>query len=215
MEQEEHPAAAVPAGEKRRRLSGAARRAAFLDAAAAIVLERGASAVTMEGVALRTGVDKRLGYRYFGNREELLRALIDRELDEVTVRTRRLLPTDPSYEQRVRSDIRAWLALVEERGPLLARLRSGPDAPAAIGLERPVQEWAERIQLAAKVPPAQAEVLSRMFLAALYGASDALHQGVASLDEIAEIFLTVALAGTRSVAARSADETLAPQIKSR
>ena len=195
--------AASPMAEKRQRLSGAERRAAFIEAAAEIVLERGASAVTMDGVAARSGVNKRLGYRYFRNREELLRALIDRELDEVTVRTRQLLPPNPSYEQRVRTDVKVYLGLIQERGPLLAKLRSGPDAPADIGLERPVQEWAERIRLASNLPAAQAEVLSRIILAALYGASDALEKQVAPLDEIAEIFATLTLAGTFSVAARA------------
>ncbi len=193
----------APTGEKRRRLSGTARRAAFIEAAAAIVLERGASAVTMDGVAARTGVDKRLGYRYFRNREALLRALIDRELDEVTVRTRALLPANPSFEQRIRTDVRVWLGLVEERGPLLARLRSGPDAPAAIGLERPALEWAERIQSAFDLSPVQAEIVSRLFLAALRGASEALEKRIAPLDEIAALCATMALAGMYSVAAQA------------
>ena len=206
---ESDEAAAAPAAEKRQRLSGTARRAAFLEAAAGIVLERGASAVTMDGVAARTGVNKRLGYRYFRNREELLRALIDRELDEVTARTRRLLPPNPSFEQRVRMDIKVWLALVEERGPLLARLRSGPDAPAAIGLERPALEWGERIQLAIGLPLAQAQVVSLLFLAALQGASDAVEKRIAPLDEIAAICATAALAGMYSVAAQFPREDLA------
>ena len=208
MNQEE-PDDTVESPAARKRLSGAARRAAFLEAAAEIVLERGASAVTMDGVAARTGVNKRLGYRYFRNREELLRALIDRELDEVTARTRALLPANPSFEQRVRMDIKVWLALVEERGPLLARLRSGPDAPAAIGLERPALEWAERIQLAIGLPLAQAQVVSLLFLAALQGASDAVEKQIAPLDEIAAICATAALAGMYSVAAQFPREDLA------
>ena len=189
--------------EKRPRMSGDQRRAAFLDAAAAIVLEKGASAVTMDGVALRTGVNKRLGYRYFPNRQALLRALTDRELDEVARRARACMPHNATLEQRVGVDIRAWLEVVQERGPLLARLRFGQDAPAEIGLERPVQEWTDIIRGSFAMPEATAEILARLLLAALRGASDALERRRAPLEQIATIYTSVAIASVHRVAAES------------
>ena len=47
---------------------------------------------------------------------------------------------------------------------------------------------------------AQAEILARLYLAALRGAVESLEKGLAPLDEIASIFTTIALAGAHAVA---------------
>ena len=59
------------------------RRDQLLDSAAALLVERGPGAITMEGVAAEAGVSKALPYAHFDNATELLRQLRDRELDHL------------------------------------------------------------------------------------------------------------------------------------
>jgi AcrR family transcriptional regulator len=191
---------------KRARLSGAERRERFLDAAALIVVETGPSAVTMDGVAQRTGVNKRLGYRHFENREDLLRALLERELDESGRRARALLPDHPDIELRVAVNVRVWLEMMQERGPLLMRLLFDQDVAAGIVRDvnrRVIKDWTQIYVEALGVPEARAEILAHIMIAGLRGAVEALQREAAPLDEIAAIYTQLALAGARSVAESS------------
>jgi len=189
----------------RPRLNGAERRGRFLDAAARIVVETGPSAVTMDGVAARTGVNKRLPYRFFENRDALLRDLLERELEESSRRTRALLPAEPSLEQRVAASVRVWLEIMNERGPLLSRLLFDQDVAAPLAREvnrRATQDWTQVYREALGVSDVTAEVVARILLSALRGAVEALHRQVAPLEEVAEIYTTLALAAAREVARR-------------
>jgi AcrR family transcriptional regulator len=110
----------VPA---RGRLTGDERRDVFLDAAAAIIVEQGVEALTMEGIAARTGVSKALGYRYFANREDLLIALFDRENLWIDDRITALAGERGRFEDRLREIIEVFLDHMERSGRLLAVLR--------------------------------------------------------------------------------------------
>ncbi|SFC90657.1 TetR/AcrR family transcriptional regulator C-terminal domain-containing protein [Streptomyces aidingensis] len=61
----------------------AARRAAALDAALAELLGRGVTGLTMQGVAARAGSSKESLYSWFGSRQGLLAALIERQAEQV------------------------------------------------------------------------------------------------------------------------------------
>jgi AcrR family transcriptional regulator len=58
-------------------------RALLLDAAAALVAERGADAVTMDAVAAKAGVGKGTVFRRFGSRSGLMQALLDHTEQEL------------------------------------------------------------------------------------------------------------------------------------
>jgi AcrR family transcriptional regulator len=192
------PALSLPKG----RLTGAARRSAFLNAAAEIVLEKGPAAVTMDGVAARTGVAKRLGYRYFDNREALLKALTKRELDEAGERARAVLSSKPHLEEIVKVNIMVWLQLVQERGPLLNRLLFGHDVASEIAddvNERSTRTWASVLRKSLDISDSTSEILARIYLAALRGAVESLEHRIASVDDIASIFTTVVLAGANAL----------------
>jgi AcrR family transcriptional regulator len=55
------------------------RREQALDAALAIICERGYAAANMEAIARATGVAKTVVYDAYGSRDKLLRALLERE----------------------------------------------------------------------------------------------------------------------------------------
>jgi AcrR family transcriptional regulator len=72
---------------------------AILDAAQAVVLERGASHVTLEAVAERAGLSKGGVLYHFQNKEAMLAALVERMVRTFTAvveEKRRLLGGDPS-----------------------------------------------------------------------------------------------------------------------
>jgi len=187
---------------KKRRLQGAERRERFLDAAAGIVVAIGLSGVTMEEVAARTGVNKRLGYRYFANREALLKALLTRELEESGRRARRVLSAEPDLPERISVNVRIWLDLMRERGPLLSRLLSDQDVVPGLARganQTATRNWSDHLQRALDLPPASARVLAILYLHALRGAGEALQAGVAPLEEIVHIYTAVALAGVDAV----------------
>jgi AcrR family transcriptional regulator len=190
---------------KKPRLQGPERRAKFLEAAAQIVVEHGVSFVTMEEVAARTGVNKRLGYRYFTNREELLRALLDQELEESGRRARAILSPKPDLPERVTVNVRVWLQLVSERGPLLSRLLADEEVSPTLAKEanaRAIADWSAVLRSELGVAKAPAEILARLYIAALRGAVEALAAKVATLDQIVTSYATMVLTSAYQIAGK-------------
>jgi len=203
-----NPASPDPDHVPRSRLSGAERRERFIDMAAEIIVESGVSAVTMESVAARSSVDKRLGYRYFTNRDDLIGALVEREFEVMRQRVHAELPVITSFEERLRVNTRLWLATIAERGPLLRRLLYG-EGPhehyASTILNAAVADWAAMIATETGLDKTVAEIVTRMLLAAMSGAVEVMQTGLRPLDEVADLYSTIALAGMRAVAQSAGD----------
>ncbi len=188
-----------------KRLTGAHRRELFLEAAAEIVVEGGPSFLTMERVAGRTGVTKRLAYRYFENREQLLQVLLDRELQEIGRKARDLLPQAPDLRQTVETHVRIWLQTMQERGPLLSKLLFDQDVAATVVREvnrRAVANWAQAYEDLAGMAPAAAEAAACILLSALRGATEALARQAMAPDDIAAVYTALAVAGAKEIATR-------------
>jgi AcrR family transcriptional regulator len=107
------PAARMPAAERRHHL---------LDVASEIIVEHGPEALTMEGLAVRAGVSKGLGYAYFANRDEILVAVFDRETAELDRRVAAAMVDAESFEDRIRATVTATFDTLAERGVLMGRL---------------------------------------------------------------------------------------------
>ena len=155
------------------RLKGPERRERFLDAAAEIVIEQGVSAVTMDGVALRTGVNKSLGYRYFTDRDDLLCALFDRENQVYVERMAAEVPPNASFEAWVRGALRHWFHKVDERGELFMRLvnDNGPLAARSKAIQKlNADSWASGLEKAYGLPRRQAEHFAWFMVAGTAGA---------------------------------------------
>lgn len=149
------------------RLTGQERRERFLDAAAEIVLEQGVGAVTMDGVAARTGVNKALGYRYFKDSANMLLALFERENRLFDEKTARYVTADASFEEWLRAGIRLWIERTNERGPLFARLTNddGPLASRALELKKSIaSRWAKALVRLYGLPERRAEHFSWMII---------------------------------------------------
>lgn len=158
---------------KQTRLKGAERRERFLDAAAEIVIECGVAAVTMDGVAARSGVNRALGYRYFSCRDEVLAALFDREAARHESRVEHEIARDASFEDWIRYGLRHWFRRMDESGELFMRLTSdnGPLAAKAAARRRAdVANWAKGLQRVFGIAPRPAEHLASFLVAGTAGA---------------------------------------------
>lgn len=188
------------------RLPGQERREHLLDVAAELVVTRGVDAVTMEGVAAAAGVSKGLGYAYFANRGDLIRAVLDRELADLRQRTLAAVGAGRNLEERMRGALRVWCDVIEERGGLLGRLLN------AHQVQREVEErrwrtnrrneefWADMIAKELGVPHDRAVAASGMLLASLSGFLERWRAGD-SRAFLEETYLALALGGLRSLGA--------------
>lgn len=77
-----------PRAGRPRRGEASTRRQRLLDSAATELVERGASSLTVAAVAARAGASKGTIYSWFGDRDGLLRALIERNADVTVERLR-------------------------------------------------------------------------------------------------------------------------------
>ena len=71
----------------------------ILDAAYALVARVGVRKTTFEDVALKASVSRQTVYRYFPNKEELVRALMDREAERFFIALERAVPGEVDLER--------------------------------------------------------------------------------------------------------------------
>lgn len=87
-------AAAASTGTRAAHLGPAVRRPLVLDAALAVWDESGHQGTTMAAIAARAGVSKPVLYECYANKDEVLRALLDREESRLMSATQAALPVD-------------------------------------------------------------------------------------------------------------------------
>jgi AcrR family transcriptional regulator len=80
------------------RLPPAERREQLLDAALAVIAERGYGGVSMEAIARQAGVTKPVVYDLFGNLGELLTALLEREESRALAQLAEVMPAEPASD---------------------------------------------------------------------------------------------------------------------
>src|SRR5687767_13326585 len=88
-----------------KRLPGASRRRQLLDLAGEIVVEGGVAGLTMDRLAGAAGVSKALVYAHFANRDDVLTALIEEQIDRFRNRSDDALAGSWTFGQRVRASI--------------------------------------------------------------------------------------------------------------
>jgi AcrR family transcriptional regulator len=114
----------MPAKRRAQRMSPDKRRDQILDSAVALIVERGLSSCTLEGVAAQARISKPLIYKYFLRLDDLFKALVEREYRFLRGRGLNVLPADAAYEDIIRrSNLRA-MEYLYERGPIMRLLAS-------------------------------------------------------------------------------------------
>lgn len=131
----------VAARPARRPRNSARTKDAILAAARAEFCAHGVGGARVDAIAERAGANKRLLYHYFGNKEDLYRAVLLDAYTEIRAAEQKLnleaLPPDQAMERLVRFTFRHFLAnpwftrlLTTENLQNAAVLRSLPDIPA-------------------------------------------------------------------------------------
>ena len=193
---------------KRTRLAAADRREQLLDVAAAIVLDSGFLALSMESVAQRAGVSKGLGNAYFENADALALALYDREVGELYRRVEAAVSAAPDFEARIRAGLRTYLDVVAERGPLIAVLEVRMQGRwfRRSGRKRVGQYlafWASEIERELGVPAEVASALAAAKTSAVDALSRTARRRKLPRARIEELCVQFSLAGLRAAAKAS------------
>lgn len=106
----------TPRPATRRRMPRAQREAQILAVAEQVFAELGYQGTTMDEIAERVGVTKPLIYDYFGSKDGLLVACVDKartELADVTEAAIRSLPDDASLESILQAGIAAFFTFID------------------------------------------------------------------------------------------------------
>ncbi len=174
--------------------------------AAEIVTETGADSLTMEGVATRAGVSKALGYRYFTNRHDLLLALFDREMAVLDERIGAAVDHAGSFEDGLRSIVRAWVDLIHERGVLLGSLQQSTRIEGPVEQRRADRQrrldafFADLITGAYDLPLDDAMLVAATLVSGSEGAMRIWLANGWSRDRIAERYVRLSLGAIEALA---------------
>lgn len=101
------------------RLSTAARHDQILESAARLILAESVGRCTLETVAAAAGISKALIYRHFNSREELLRAVMEREYDIMDSYGMNDLPPNTSFEEFFADNLPKVFQYLIDRGPVV------------------------------------------------------------------------------------------------
>jgi len=190
------------------RLSGEKRREHFLQVASELVTGEGVDAVTMESVAAAAGVSKGLGYAYFTNRNDLLLAVLERELDVFNARVADAVrAATPSFEPRVRAAVHAWFDALSDRGALLSTLLQ------ASQIRQPLRErrnatyrrleafWGKLAADEFGLPLDRSVIAAAILMAGMQGVLDRWVQARDDREILESTYVDFAMAGLRGLAA--------------
>src|SRR5277367_1383573 len=201
---------AAPRPAPRRRLPRPERERQILDTAHACFAARGFGAVTMDDVAAEVGVTKPLLYAYFGNKEQLYIACMQRAGDALLQTVIDAVGAAPRPGDMLRCGVEAFFAfLAEDRQAW--RVLFDETLPASGEVAARVSDYRERLlgliveaQLQ-RVPEANREAIAVQVQAlahALLGACEALarwwlHTGAISTAAAADLLITTVEPGLR------------------
>ena len=108
------------------RMSPDDRRRHILDAAARLMIAAGHSGCSLEEVARAAAISKPAIYKYFPKREDLLKAMLEREFADLRGRGLEDVPRDVAPERIIRATVERALSYYFERGPIVRLLSSDP-----------------------------------------------------------------------------------------
>ncbi|EWT07883.1 TetR family transcriptional regulator [Intrasporangium chromatireducens Q5-1] len=132
---------------QRTRVPRAEREAQMLEVAEEVFVARGIQAATMDEIAERVGVTKPLIYDYFGSKEGLLAASIERGRRQLLGLIIDAWSAQPDLEvrDRLRAVVLAFFTFIDEHDRMFALLRTEGSlvGPAAESVERIRQQTAK------------------------------------------------------------------------
>ncbi|WOB06019.1 TetR/AcrR family transcriptional regulator [Piscinibacter gummiphilus] len=202
-----------------RRMSPEARREQILDSAVSYIVERGLSTFTLENVAHEAGVSKPLVYKYFTRREDLLRAVMEREYVYLGSHKLDVLPDDVPLEPLIRASNRNAFNYLYERGPVI-RLLAGDRSVAELVHQRERNErsaitehFIKRLMKTYGVPKDVAFICTVMTVNAPILSSRALKRAGITAERAAQVWSDFAMGGWHALQAQQSDAGKPPVAK--
>ncbi|MET0335879.1 MAG: TetR/AcrR family transcriptional regulator [Rhizobacter sp.] len=199
---------AAPAPAPKPRLSAQARRAQIMDSATELILGRGLAQCTLDEVAVAAGISKALIYRHFSSRDELLKALLEREFSVLRGRGLGAFAPDAPFERVVRLSTQQAFDYLYERGAILRELFSDRSAVALLQSRDRDERMAstrffvdKSIQTYA-VPPEVAQIIAVITINAPASAARGLRRFGFSPELSADAWSEFVLGGWAAVAKR-------------
>ena len=188
-------------------MSPEARREQILDSAVSYIVERGLSTFTLENVAHEAGVSKPLVYKYFTRREDLLRAVLEREYHYLGSHKLDVLPDEVPLEPLIRASNRNAFNYLYERGPVI-RLLAGDRSVAELVHQRERNErsaitehFIKRLMKTYGVPQDVAFICTVMTVNAPILSSRALKRAGVTAERAAQVWSDFAMGGWHALQA--------------
>src|SRR4051794_2206270 len=128
----------------RRRLPRAEREPQMVDAALALFTERGFDAVSMDEIAARVGVTKPMLYSYFGSKEGLYLACIERAARPMMAAMQTAVVAEADPDRRLWAGLRSFLGWVDDHREVWARFFVQASARGGAPAER-VEEMSREL----------------------------------------------------------------------
>lgn len=156
------------------RVAAADRRTQLLDVAADVVSSVGVRALTLDAVAEKAGVHRPVVYRHFANADQLLAAVVDRELGQLSRSTADAVAGIEGFEPRLRSAVTSWMEHFAKSATLMNAALVRPPTTVELRAKRRKQNNASMAFLthelqAAGVAGVDAEIAAALLLNGLTG----------------------------------------------
>ncbi len=192
----------------RQRLDPETRRGLILDAAAALVLSDGLTAVNMERIARDASVSKALVYSYFGNQTALLSELLLREYRTFQRSSREAAKHVSGLKALVHATTRVYLDHVAIHGSLAQRLMMEPAIAQRLqeveSVDRMVTAafFAEKIAEERGIDADRAQMAAHLLMGLTGAAGDYLVSTGADAGDIAPLAVSMVLASLDGLSQR-------------
>jgi TetR/AcrR family transcriptional regulator, fatty acid biosynthesis regulator len=209
------PATSPTAAPRRLRLAPEARAGQILDAAARLLMAEGFTEVSMERLGREAGISKALVYNYFPNRNDLLRALLEREMGLLRENQAVAVKQAESFEELVRRTTRLYIENMQSRGPLLRKLWAEPAVARSLadenlrGRDKAMRYLARQVAAEYTLPPDVALSAVDMQMAMTEAAAQHLSQSHDDVDFATDICVTLLLGGLEALSRRHAKAAVA------
>jgi AcrR family transcriptional regulator len=189
-------------------MSPGERREQILDSAVEFIIARGLSNCTLESVAVQASISKPLIYKYFPRRDDLLRAIVEREYTHLRGRGLDVVPRDVPFDELVqRANLRS-MEYLYERGPIMRLLAS--DRSVAGLVQRQDRDerggiteyFVKRLMQVYGLPQEVASVCAIMTVNAPILSARALKRSGISARRAAEVWSAFTIGGNQAVHAK-------------
>lgn len=190
------------------RMSPEQRREQILDCAVEFIIARGLSSCTLDSVAAQASISKPLIYKYFPRRDDLLKALVDREYRYLRGRGLDVIPRELPFDDLVqRANLRS-MEYLYERGPIMRLLASDRSVADLVQSQDRDERggitdyFVMRLMQVYGLPKDAATICAIMSVNAPILSARALKRSGISAVRAAEVWSEFTIAGNKAVQAR-------------